>query len=934
MPVINAQTGQPEDLDPLATTEGLASGKYLPPPGTGVLVNPDGDLVFVPAEDVRENVARYGYKIPLPDELRKLGRDYKYSSDVMQLQAGLAGAARGATLGASDYLAIKTGITSPEHLSALKQYFPATTVATEIAGTVAPSFIPGGVFTPAGAIGKLALGAEAQAVGKIAASLPKNAMANTIAKAAVETGGKALGGAIEGLAFGLGQTVSEASLGDPDLTAEKIVANIGHSAVLGGAFGAAFKVGGIAAGKALERAKKTYQSAYEKLIGRTVVGADAVGDQAGRISSDVATLGDDLADDVVSKIKSDIAEEQAQAAGQPVFEPGILTKKLAKLSSATSGVPEEEIIEKFAAEMDPERIVLNTAQKDAKVKEFGDSMQALYDEARKLTKRMSASVRPQEMENLLVGIDAVKPMQQLQDLQDRLGPAVQAMKAKSLKYNQAIRSDMEELAEQLESRMAGGFTDSFSVYKELVEARRVLEGLEKFNKKTLTREEANAINEFVTPIRSLIREGLMDEKVWGEAGARQSAYNQRFTALQNWTEALERSIMVKSKVGTARYITEVNPTKINTMFNQINGNRSKIPARATINFLKSFREYIEEAEKSLANAPQVGMDIRAVKDLAGKLSDDAMNAKKYVSDAFGGYGFFTDLMDAAKSGGLGGMAAQIGTAFTNPDWLVKRLSEIEKASNQASKAMNRVKTIFEKAKVPTKGAFIKAYDAATQEERVRKYKDYVDKLKNLTDVPDYLLERLDRATFDSFEAAPKITASLQMALVRGISFLQEKMPRPIDQSLLDTPYEPSPAEMLQFNRYVAVVENPQIVIDQIIDNYVPKESLETLERVYPSYYSELKTQILSTMADSLANGKLDVPYQRRVVLSRVLGMPLDSSFKPDVIRRNQEAIAAAYGQAKAEEAAAQRPPSQAGLDKVSLASRFQTRSEKIMTREA
>jgi len=62
MPVVNAKTGAIEELDPVQVTEGLASGAYLPPQGQGVLLNPEGELVFVPAEDVRENIGRYGYR--------------------------------------------------------------------------------------------------------------------------------------------------------------------------------------------------------------------------------------------------------------------------------------------------------------------------------------------------------------------------------------------------------------------------------------------------------------------------------------------------------------------------------------------------------------------------------------------------------------------------------------------------------------------------------------------------------------------------------------------------------------------------------------------------------------------------------------------------------------------------------------------------------
>lgn len=927
MGVINLKTGQEEDLDPVAITQGLVAGTHVPPPGQGVLLNPDGDLVFVPKEDVPDNVQRYGYRIPNPDELTKLGRDFKYNTDMMGLQAGLAGAARGGTFGASDWLAVKTGLSSPEHLSALKEYFPGVSLLGEIGGAVATAPL---AFTPAGAVVNVARGAEAMALGRAASMLPKSAMANAIAKAAVETGGKALGGAIEGLAFGLGQSVSEAALGDPDLTAEKVISNLGHSAVLGGALGGAFNVGMIAARKALNVAKKGYQAAYEKLIGKTIMSPEAVAEQSGIPGFNVSQLDNEIDDDIARQIGKEVSEDQAQAAGQPVFEPGFATKKMAKAASVFSGVPEEEILEKVAAEMDPKRVVLSTAEKDAKVKTFADNLQQIYEVSKKLTGSMGKFARPQEMENLLIDVSTERPMMQLMDVYKQMATVQQTMAKEPLIYSPSMIRELELMTERLGQKIESGFENSYSIYKELVTNRQLLEDMELFNKMNLSREQAKSIYEFITPLRQQIRSGLMDQDVWGMAGARQAAYNEKLTNLLNWTKALEKTVMKRTPIGEARDVYEVNNRSINMMFNQINDTRSKVPARSSANFLKSVREYIEQAEESIKNAPQVKMDVTALKDFTNKLADEAMEAKQYVSSAFGGYGFFRDLMDAAKSGGVAGLASQIGTAFTNPDGLIKTLSWIEKQNNKVSKAMEKTSVIFQKLKTPTKGIGV-FWENMSPSERLEKYKDYIDKMKNLTDVPDNLLERLDNATIDIFEAAPKTSASIQMALVRGITFLQEKMPKPLNQGILDAPYEPSQADIIKFGRYVAVVEDPTIAIDQLEANYVPPETIETLNRVYPAFYSQLKTKILDDMTDQIAQEKLNLPYQKRMVLSRFLQVPLDNSMKPETIQRNQMMLVQMQGQKNAEEEQ-RAQASQAGLKEVSLADRNRSTLQKVIER--
>ena len=918
MQVINAKTGKPEELDPVATTEGLASGSYLPPAGQGVLFNPDGNLVFVPGEDVNENIARYGYKIPSPDELRKTGRDFTYGTDTALLQASLAGAARGGTFGVSDYLAVKTGLTSPEHLSALKEYFPDASLATELMGGVATAFIPA---SPVGMLVKGAKLAEATAVGKAAALLPKSQAASAIANLAVQTGGKALGGAIEGMAFGLGQSVSEAALGDPDLTAEKVMANVGYGGLLGGGLGAAFHVGGLGVKKAFEQSKKAYAKAYESLIGKTKIVP---------VSETAGIPGFEMPAGEVGEVSAPIAE----AATRQEFKPGVLSKGAAKVSSIFSGTPEQEILDNLSAKMDPARTVLTTAEKDAQAKIFGDSIQELYKTTETLSKKVSKAFRPEETKKLLEGVELYAPIRQLQSLEDDLASGIARMEAEPEIYSANMRRKLELFKERFDRKPIDTYKSANEVFKEIDFLKSRMDKLQKFEKGYIANVlESDTINDVIQPMMTKVRAGLEDGTVWGEAGARQQAYNNKLTQYLQSKKGLEKALMQKVEGLGPRPVLEVNPTKINTFFNQVNDNRAAPRNRAVMNFLKSGRELIEEIEKTAGNVPGKKLDVTALKQFVDATSDQALKAKSVVSDAFGGYGFFRDLMDAAKSGGLTGMAAQIGTAFTKPDAIIKGLSTIESLSRKTSKAVETTsKFIFEKVRPPTRGAGV-IIEKMTNAERLEKFEKTVEKLKTLTDVPDAMLDQLDAATKDTFEYAPKITQGLQLAAIRATSFLASKVPQPPDKGILDQPYQPSQAQIITFMRYADAVENPLIALKQLEENAVNGETLETLKTVYPSLYTDIKSQIVASMADKMASGKLDLPYQRRVVLSKFLEMPLDSSFRPEIVARNQAALAtlAAKEEAK-EEAQAAIKPSQAGAAKVSLSSRSQSITEKVSSR--
>ena len=924
MQVINAKTGKPEELDPVATTEGLASGTYLPPAGQGVLFNPNGELVFVPGEDVNENIARYGYKIPSPDELRKTGRDFTYGTDTAQLQAGLAGAARGGTFGVSDYLAVKTGLTSPEHLSALKEYFPGTSLAGEIAGGVATAFVPA---SPVGMLVKGAKLAEATAVGKAAALLPKSEAASAIANLAVQTGGKALGGAIEGMAFGLGQSVSEAALGDPDLTAEKVMANVGYGGLLGGGLGAAFHVGGLGVKKAFDLSKQAYAKAYESLVGKSVL--KEVGGPTPSVFEQVGAEAGELAEPIGA-----IADEAATA--KEVFEPGYLSKKAAKAASITSGKPEQEILENLQAQMDPTKIVLTTAQKDALVTQFTTSVEDIYKNLDKLTRKVSGKYRPQETSALLKDAELYAPLRQLQSLQEDLTSAVKLIESKPSEYSANKKAKFGNILKEMESKPLESYKNADEVFKELDKRKSQLQKMQQFKKRleNIANEvEVDTITDIISPMVDKIKSGLESGVVWGEAGARQASFNNKISEFIGSKEGLEKYLMTQTKVGKGRPIMEVDPVKANTFFNQINDNRAKFRNRAVMNFFKAGREVIDEIEKTAGNVPGQKLDIAGVRNFVEKTSEQALQAKDVVSSTFGGYGFMRDLMDAAKSGGLTGMAAQIGTALTNPENIIKGLSTIESLSRKTSKAVETTsKFIFEKVRPPTRGVGV-IIEKMSNAERLEKFEKTVEKLKTLTDVPDAMLDQLDAATKDTFEYAPKITQGLQLAAIRATSFLASKVPQPPDKGILDQPYQPSQAQIITFMRYVDAVENPLIALKQLEENAVNGETIETLKTVYPSLYTDIKSQIVASMADKMASGKLDLPYQRRVVLSRFLEMPLDSSFRPEIVARNQATLAtlAAKEEAK-EEAQASIKPSQAGAAKVSLSSRSQSITEKVSSR--
>lgn len=164
-------------------------------------------------------------------------RDEQYGGVSGKIGAAGAGLLRGATLGGSDLVLDALG--AGDTLQNLKEANPITSIGAEVLGGVAPAFIPGGQFTPAGALSKVGrsiaeTGAGAGILGKAASSVA--------------------GGAFEGGVQAGGSYLSSVALENKPLSAEAFVGAMGKGMLFGGAIGGAFGIGE----RTLQRAKSLF----------------------------------------------------------------------------------------------------------------------------------------------------------------------------------------------------------------------------------------------------------------------------------------------------------------------------------------------------------------------------------------------------------------------------------------------------------------------------------------------------------------------------------------------------------------------------------------------------------------------------------------------------------------------------------------------------
>ncbi len=243
------------------------------------------------------NALNLGYKFDTPDEQYQRAIKEHYTTGTSQAAALGLGALRGLSIGLSDPALEVMGF-DMNKINALKEMNEAESIIGEGVGTIAPMFFSGGGSAVAKAgiegaelaakeLGKKTIAQKVMQYSptalvntagrsieeKIAGSLVKNgfddASRGFLSQSLVKSAPKIASQAFEGSVYGLGNALSEASLGDKDLNAEYLAGEMGMGALMGVGFGSALGTAEASlpyVKKAYDSTKKTVSEASKKTI--------------------------------------------------------------------------------------------------------------------------------------------------------------------------------------------------------------------------------------------------------------------------------------------------------------------------------------------------------------------------------------------------------------------------------------------------------------------------------------------------------------------------------------------------------------------------------------------------------------------------------------------------------------------------------------------
>ena len=118
---------------------------------------------------------------------------------------------------------------------------------------------------------------------------------------------------------------------------------------------------------------------------------------------------------------------------------------------------------------------------------------------------------------------------------------------------------------------------------------------------------------------------------------------------------------------------------------------------------------------------------------------------------------------------------------------------------------------------------------------------------------------------------PRLAQSLVATAKRKIAYLSAKMPRP-PAGLTDPdapPWRPTDAQAEQWARIVTAADDPASVLERAAAGQVSMDEIDTVRNVYPRLYQEAQQHLLEAIV-----GGATIPYQRRIQLGALFGLPL------------------------------------------------------------
>lgn len=878
---------------------------------------PDGTAGTVPASEASklpEGSVRIS-DAEAAAEKKRIAADQKYELREGNLARAVGGgaaatglgAARGATLGLSDYIASEFG--GREYLNEVREAFPLASTAGEVGGLVGLAALTGGA------------GAAAEA--GAAARLGGGALARI--------GAAGLRAGAEGFAQGVGSAISESALSNTDLSAEAVIASGlkagGVNALLGGGLKA------LGEGVSALRAPKPTAQAYESLAaGAYRTPAQGVGQalreevEAGAAGAAKKTGGARaVVEDTAPSVEVSVGPGKQSASlfdkGAEAVQANPLTKAEEKgtLKSVwerrnTVLQNEDEALQgatrNFARGLDEEL----AASRRVDMQSFGD---AKVSQMAKLVDRGRLADQSAALIDWMT--EANRTIQTIgKDATAGLGPS-------------AIRQ-WDTYMGKLAAAMEAG--DSVALHTVTDNLKRWVGKQAGFSKAgpfglSVAQKEMDALYQGEGGLMK-----LLESNVWGDAAAKaQREINAATSAYLNEGDLLRKKFTTQFGSEAGRPLYRADPAALSSHFGRLTDVAADLEAEGVRGYVSARRRMLDALEKNYTFDKGTAGELQKAK---GALDKMEATYETSVKDA-ALVNQVKKSLEAERARSLGGLAGAVLDTATKPYTTLQRLASLEqqtqsvlvKISGGTRKLLAEAEPAaaaaagVERLGAPKRsgpGFFSGLLESAKGAGEVAKtgaslgvakaqseYERRANQINRLRSDPAALANRVGDALGGTSSAAPKVHAAATATAIRGMEFLADKLPKGREDPYTAQPQLERPrvsdAEAARFKRFLAAVDDPTVVLDEAVKGTLTRDHVEAVKAVYPALYEEMRVQVM----ESLATSKKKLSYTRRIQLGILLDLPTDKTLSPEFLSAIQGTYAQGAGEAESPPPSLSRP---------------------------
>lgn len=735
----------------------------------------------------------------------------------------------------------------------------------------------------------------AAAVGEIGGSLvsPLNEAAKAVQSgigattALGKVGAGIAGGSVVGGLFGAGKTLSDASLGDTQLTAESLLAGAGLGALLGGA-------GGGIGEAVVEGAGAGVNSLRRSLAGSKSILDDLANDAA--ISSTRATQHaiDGLDDAALTDVGTALRER-----GHLKFSPKEMAASLAKDREGVSDTLLQQLGVDVKLKPGMGRDEAVDAIREAMDKKYGPAISDALDAADKAGARPKWSGFTQRLNDFEAGLNPVQrdtvgaAIKKVRGYIDEAGLNPAGSEKSSFKALNDIKTSLQAdinyksdstLKNQLEKQLVGILRDEIDtqlapqawVASDQFQKAKKAYGLLARVDDSLTRKTHTGAD----AIHALLRET-------GHATPEAKTFGTLSNALKLAETGAEPGIGLGFKdllagdllgklhpfgvVGAvgSKVMREYGPAIVARLADKI----SKSAALQTV--AKSFAAHVPEL------APQMGPYGQRLVTAAAQSPAHALAehiAHSQVDPSYSATAQLAGLTHEAP----GELSATLTRA--------KSLTDIQRAQAAQSAAIEEAfKRISEgKAVGRDTAGPLGVQDFGSKrmrQESPEAFKRRVEEIRRMASDPSALLDRTSANTAGVASVAPGMTAAMTNTAQRAVAYLSKQAEMPTKPGPLAREWAPTDAQRHSFALKLEAVQAPMSILKRAADGTLTKSQVDAVRAVYPAFARDLENKALEMMASGRP-----MPYRSRLMLSLLTGVSADGTTTPRAIAGNQSAI--------------------------------------------